>query len=59
MWGFYYATHRPPPQPPLPLPHLLQQQQQKKMGDNYLNPNSSNDDLFIIREHSQKLVGGD
>lgn len=60
MWGFYYATHKPPPpQPPLPLPHLLQQQQQKKMGDNYLNPNSSNDDLFIIREHSQKLVGGD
>ena len=61
MWGFYYATHRPPPPPsPLPLPHLLQQQQQqKKVGDNYLNPNSSNDDLFITRKHSQKLVGGD
>ena len=53
-------TDHPPPHPPLPLPHLLQQQQQQKMvGDNYLNPNSSNDDLFIIREHSQKLVGGD
>ena len=56
MWGFYCATHRPPLHP---LRHLLQQQQQKKMGDNYLNPNSSNDDLFIIREHSQKLVGGE
>lgn len=54
-------TQTPPPplHPLLPLPHLLQQLQQKKMGDNYLNPNSSNDDLFIIREHSQKLVPWD
>ena len=50
-------TQTPPP--PIPSPTSSNNNNNKKMGDNYLNPNSSNDDLFIIREHSQKLVGGD